>query len=294
MAVSEELQAITPEDENPLDQIGDEADAPEDVGRGPDAQDQEPPEATSSDEPAAEEIAPQPLDEDTPSLAGLSWRNAVSIAALRDEVNARWPHRDKRSDGTIGDEHHCPKGQASSSDHCPNPAGVVRAFDIDVDGIPAAWLAEHLRTLGASGDKRLANGGYVIFNRRIASWSHEWLWRAYTGEDPHTSHIHISVSQDASGYDAAGTWNVGTAKTTGGGEATTNLPAHAPGSRLLKLTDPVIRGTDVAFVQRWVGAGHDGAYGSDTKKAVQRFQRKVHLDPDGRVGKDTWRAMRVT
>ena len=67
----------------------------------------------------------------------------------------------------VGDIHHC--GNGRTSDHCPNAVGVVRAFDIDSDGIPAGALAEHLRLLGLNGDQRLRGGGYVIFNRRIAS-----------------------------------------------------------------------------------------------------------------------------
>ena len=100
----------------------------------------------------------------------MSWRPAKCLSTLKREVDRRWPNRDHRTDGMIGDVAHC--GSGGTSDHCPNSAGAVRAFDIDVDGIRADWLAEHFRVLGAQGDRRLANGGYVIFNRRIASWSH--------------------------------------------------------------------------------------------------------------------------
>ena len=136
----------------------------------------------------------------------MSWRPAKSLVALKREIDGRWPNRDRRTDGFIGDAAHCANG--GTSDHCPNASDVVRAFDVDADGIPASWLAEHIRRRGAQGDRRLANGGYVIFNRRIASWSHGWRWRDYHGDSPHTDHIHISVSQDASGYDAAGGWGV--------------------------------------------------------------------------------------
>jgi hypothetical protein len=120
----------------------------------------------------------------------------------------------------------------------------VRAFDVDADGIPAHWLAEHVRKRGAEGDRRLANGGYVIFNRRIASWSHGWRWRRYDGESPHTDHIHISVSKDESGYDAAGGWGVRSAPAPDvpGGGGSTDLPVHPLGKRVLELKEPHMRG----------------------------------------------------
>ena len=91
------------------------------------------------------------------------WRVAGCLLVLRDEINERWPERDKASDGMIGDAAHA----SSDSDHNPfiidDGVGVVRALDVDVDGIDAAKLAEHLRQLGKKGDKRVNNGGYVIF-----------------------------------------------------------------------------------------------------------------------------------
>lgn len=223
----------------------------------------------------------------------MSWRPAKSLSRLKREVDRRWPNRDRRTDGFIGDAAHC--GGGGTSDHCPNSADVVRAFDIDADGIAADWLAEHVRRLGASGDSRLANGGYVIFNRRIASWSHGWRWRHYTGESPHTDHIHISVSEAASGYDKGGGWGVrGAPIASHPGGSSTALPRHALGSRVLKLKSPHMRGTDVAFVQRFVGADDDGNFGSNTQARVKRYQGIVSLPRTGVVGPETWQKMRVT
>jgi peptidoglycan hydrolase-like protein with peptidoglycan-binding domain len=223
----------------------------------------------------------------------MSWRPAKSLSRLKRDVDRRWPNRDRRTDGFIGDAAHC--GGGGTSDHCVNSAGVVRAFDIDADGISAGWLAEHLRRLGARGDPRLANGGYVIFNRRIASWSHEWRWRHYTGDNPHTDHIHLSVSKDASGYDKGGGWGVRSTPIpeTHLVSSSTALPRHAVGSRELKLKRPHMRGTDVAFVQRWVGAPDDGEFGEKTQARVKRYQGIVGLPRTGVVGRETYKKMRV-
>lgn len=137
----------------------------------------------------------------------LPWRNCYASTSLIGEINALWPGRDKASDGTIGDASH----QSRTSDHNltvkVGPLWVVRARDIDKDGIPAAALAEYLRTLGERDDTRLYPGGYVIFNRRITASDFSG-WRAYTGTNPHTSHVHVSFSRAESGFDSTASWGL--------------------------------------------------------------------------------------
>jgi murein DD-endopeptidase MepM/ murein hydrolase activator NlpD len=117
-------------------------------------------------------------------------RLARSLAQLLREVDARWPGRD------------------SGSDRVERDRGVVRALDIGAGGIRADLLVEYLRQLAVNGDPRLVNGGCVVFNHRIASEIGSWHWRVYTGEDPHTSHIHVTVSLDPAGYDAGDGWGI--------------------------------------------------------------------------------------
>lgn len=68
-------------------------------------------------------------------------------------------------------------------------------------------------------------------------------------------------------------------------------PVNAPlGSRVLDLG---LRGTDVSFVQRYLGIQDDGDFGNGTKDRVKWYQGQRKLAVDGVVGRDTWAAMGV-
>jgi hypothetical protein len=84
--------------------------------------------------------------------------------------------------GWIGDAAH----MASCSDHNEDDCGVVHAID-------------PMTPAGTEQAKAIVNAAvgrpdveYVIHNRTIWSASHGWAPRAYTGSDPHTSHVHLS------------------------------------------------------------------------------------------------------
>ena len=139
-----------------------------------------------------------------------SWRVAKSLLALRRQVDAKAPRRSKASDGTIGDAAHATR----SSDHNPwvrdGAMGVVTAMDITHDpanGCDAGALAESIR---ASRDARVK---YIIWNRRIASSSviggvAAWTWRPYSGSNPHSKHVHISVQPEKAAFDSEAAWAV--------------------------------------------------------------------------------------
>jgi hypothetical protein len=138
------------------------------------------------------------------------WRVAKALLALRGQVNAMAPNRRKKSDGTIGDAAHATR----DSDHNPwvrdAGVGVVTAMDITHDppgGCDAGVLADALL---ASRDPRIK---YVIFNRRIASHLQKgaaapFAWRPYGGSNPHTHHVHISVREVKTAYDATDPWTI--------------------------------------------------------------------------------------
>lgn len=127
----------------------------------------------------------------------MSYYLCAAGVTLRNQINRKFPRRDKRSDGWIGDASH----QATKSDHNPDwsAGGVVRAIDIDADLNPRAnnhalanELAESLRQIGLAGkDQRIS---YVIWNKRICSPRDNWAWRPYVGDNAHTHHIHVSFT----------------------------------------------------------------------------------------------------
>lgn len=114
---------------------------------------------------------------------------------LRNQIDARWPNRDKRSDGWIGDAAH----QGRTSDHNPDSKGLVHAIDIDEDlngsNNDNRWLADQIianARLGRAGSDRLK---YVVYEDKIASGTYPttfWTWR---GDNyGHTIHMHISFT----------------------------------------------------------------------------------------------------
>jgi len=136
-----------------------------------------------------------------------AWTVIPCLLTLRSEFNAVNPTRDKGADGTIGDSAH-----TSTSDHTPDEdsdflrdhdadsKNEVHALDIDSSGPwpSTGWFNEAIegirereraRWLDPNDKCRLK---YIIWNKRIASQSSDFEWRAYSGSDPHTNHAHFS------------------------------------------------------------------------------------------------------
>lgn len=135
------------------------------------------------------------------------WRPAKSLIKLREEVNAAWPGRSKKSDGIIGDEAH----QTRDSDHNPwvrdGNTGVVTAIDITHDPDAGVDASKLVAALLASRDVRIK---YIIWNKQIVNSSvSPWVARPYKGKNPHTKHFHLSVSSNKALYDDEKPWAIG-------------------------------------------------------------------------------------
>lgn len=105
-----------------------------------------------------------------------------SLRALFAEIDAVWPNRDRRTDGWIGDSRHCP----GTSDHCADSAGRVHAIDIDKDGIDPDLVVA--RASNVEGVIRYMNWNYHQYHVR-----NDFAPTPLGGDDPHTSHIHVSI-----------------------------------------------------------------------------------------------------
>lgn len=140
------------------------------------------------------------------------WVVDRSIPVLFGQVDTAAPGRNKGSDGTIGDADH----QARESDHNPesppppgNPDDQVDAADITHDPAHGADMGVVAESIRKSRDRRVR---YVIFNRRIFYGYDRpglpaFTWTTYSGSDPHSGHMHVSVNDVH--HDETQLWQIG-------------------------------------------------------------------------------------
>lgn len=218
----------------------------------------------------------------------MSWHLAPSLVQLRSEVNRRWPNRPKGSDGTVGDTSH----NARKSDHNPNERGSVNAFDITYPGVDPKIV------IAAVSKHPSAN--YVIFNKNIYSKKSNWKAVAYTGTNPHKTHLHVSILQSASAERDTTPWLAGATvkpKPNPVKRSTFPLPAGQAFGR--RATAKVHNGyrnsedkSDVKRIQRKLGVSPvSGWFGPVTEKAVKRWQLRRLIRRTGLVGKKEWDRM---
>jgi hypothetical protein len=136
-------------------------------------------------------------------------------------------------------------------------------------------LSERLR---ASRDPRIK---YVIANRRIfASYPTggraAWVWRPYSGSNPHTTHMHVSVQPDR--YDDESPWGIAeeddVALTSAQEKALAAIPQLA---------------ADVADIKASLGGRGIGNDSLRTRLTVRAIAAKLGLEtqhdvPSGPVG----------
>jgi hypothetical protein len=208
------------------------------------------------------------------------------------DATARWPRRNKASDGIMGDARH----QARKSDH-----NLGNAVDITHD--PRSGCDGNVIAALAIRDSRIT---YVIFNRKIWSVSRAREgWRKYTGSNPHTSHVHISIRASARNDARAWAWADPNARpvitpdptpsSTGPSGATAARPhdSSAYPNVILRRGSrgPLVRRVQERLRAQGWGVDIDGVFGPDTDGFVKRFQRRHGLLDDGVVGRKTWNAL---
>jgi hypothetical protein len=108
----------------------------------------------------------------------------AAIAVLR-QATALWPKRKKLSDGLLPSSAHL--AASPNSDH--NTGLAVDLTHDPENGVDCAVIFENLKE-----DKRVK---YLIFNKKIWSREKKRLGnRSYSGSNPHTKHLHISIEPD--------------------------------------------------------------------------------------------------
>lgn len=239
----------------------------------------------------------------------MSWAAVPNLVEGRDQLNARFPNRDKGAEGFVGDVGH--QGEASS--HNPDQTGKpefndhdgkdeVRAWDADKDlrdpAVTMEQVVQHLITGARSGKFWWIR--YIIFNGRIWHRRDGFVTRVYTGSNKHTDHAHINSDFTQAADTATGTnWEF---NTLGAGTVSPGDPNPAPaGPRTLQQGS---NGTDVGKLQQFMRTAFpiyrnfvnvkrgqllsvDNDFGPQTKAWVIEFQRRTKLSRDGVVGSNT-------
>ncbi|GAB2958334.1 hypothetical protein GCM10027280_53840 [Micromonospora polyrhachis] len=244
------------EDDDPETFIGDEIEY--DLGIGED--------------PPGEEIPEGPPTPPEPPSLLPAVHLAPTLKVLRDEINARWPKRDRASDGWIGDAAH----QKSKSDHNPDADNrSVNALDVDKDGIDPSLVIR----------KCIAHPSteYVIYNRTIWSRSRSFKSARYTGSNPHDKHLHVSVGHSATRERSTRGWGIANAAVPKLGDRT--LTKGCTGSDVRELQNLANKLGAKLVV--------DGDLGAKTDAWIRSFQKSKKLAVDGVVGLKTIAALRA-
>jgi hypothetical protein len=188
-----------------------------------------------------------------------SWYLDKGLETLRKQLVAKFP---KITIYSIGDTSH----QASKSDHNPDKDGSVDAIDVMIAGPFKAKDAEWLfDSIVKYRDKRVS---YVIYNKRIVSSTNSpWQIRKYSGNDPHTNHVHLSVTDKNR---SAAPWQLigDTAKPTPKPQPKPEVDEVTPAD-IEKITDAFTK----VYQDNWWGAYHAAKDDEAYKKATPAQQK---------------------
>ena len=221
----------------------------------------------------------------------MSWTLAPALRTLLAEVNALYPGRDKRTDGTISGY------PGARSSHNYNSEGFVCALDITTGPYPGGIstiqgqaLAEAVRLAIKIQPRGIP--AYPIHYMEppyvpkagpyIATAGTDWEWEpyGYPGSDPHTSHLHVSVDWDIytggapsglADYLTEMSWNLG--------------GTSGQGSGITPIQEDELTMADINTILRWINTVHDAVRDNatatnkkidDTKNAIKGDIATVH------------------
>lgn len=230
----------------------------------------------------------------------MGWTVVPNLNELVDQMNARFPKRDKASDGTIGNTSHAARPSSHNPDKTGSPEhrdgdsrNEVRARDIDKDlkdpnGVTMERVVQHWIKNARNG--KLPWVRYIIFNGRIWHKRDNYKTRKYTGSNKHDKHVHVNSDFTQSADSVTKTnWLL---KDFG-------KPKPKPPAKPAAPAEPAQ--TDlVKKVQKALEVDVDGTWGSGTDIAAQlmhqaaqaitvnlnikRIQRIIDTTEDGKWG----------
>lgn len=213
--------------------------------------------------------------------------------------------------GTIGDierhldieypQDHAPFSHTAWPD--PQPYPLVCALDIMPNGPVPLWKVG--KQIVADKKARVPGTGWIKYinwtDQHGDCWNESWKPNHRRSPSGDRGHIHISGRTDKvhqkTEYDPIAVL-LGEPSGPGKKPKPPRPPRFAePGSRQLWVTDPLMTGEDVDFVQRYIGEKRcgraDGVYGNHTAQGVRWYQDMRGIKVDGVVGIKTWKQLGV-
>lgn len=236
------------------------------------------------------------------------WHAVPCLVEGRNQLDDRFPTREKGAEGFIGDTSH----QGSSSSHNPDETGrpefsdhdgsnEVRAWDADKDlrdpMVTMEQVVQHLVEGVRAG--RFWWIRYIIFNGRIWHRRDNFVTRTYTGSNKHGDHAHVNSDFTQQADTVTGTdWEFDKlgqvrppASSPTPGSGTRELKRGMKGADVRNLQE-LFRRTFPAYrffvkIKKNQMISVDGDFGPQTEAWIKEFQRRVGLKQDGIVGPNT-------
>lgn len=245
----------------------------------------------------------------------INWFLNRWLTGFRSGVELTFKHRNKSSDGTIGNLAH----QKTVSEHNMDKDGSVDAWDMDVnlfgDTFKPSGSDRELQAIEnlKRAFERDPGSQLWIHNRQIANRDVDnWRRRAYYGPNPHDKHVHwqsrasrerlpvkgvtIDAIQDAINEPEPKPVQVGGSK---GQSAVKGIKAaprwpHPVSFNFRASKHPAYSTTVKAWQRRMKERGWnievDGYYGHQSAGIAVKFQREKKLTVDGLLGPNTFQA----
>lgn len=168
-------------------------------------------------------------------------------------------------------------------------SGFVYAIDLRVPE-PARFERWFLKQLRAG---RYPNMKYFNILNRHWNRKRGWADAVFSKDD----HLHLSFIPGAERANSTILRDYEKMRRAKRGDADPKVDRHRPGSRSLKVASPRMSGTDVTFVQRFIGekkvGAIDGFYGPNTADGVRWYQKMRGIEVTGVVNRETFRHMGV-